>query len=78
MKFDSSRDIHTKLYEAAKTFLNESQRSAVEEILIRHLSGGVSAGEVSGSVTRELRKLRDDHGISHFEYEKVMEFLLRE
>lgn len=79
MRFDSSRQMHEELYTELGSILNEKQRQAIEAILREHLSGGgVSHDEVNGSIRRELRALHADHTIGQFEYDRLMEFLLKE
>lgn len=79
MKFSTSKQMHEDLYAALGKILNEKQRAAVEAILREHLGGGgVSGDEIRGSIRKEMRALRDDHVIGHFEYERLMEFLEKE
>lgn len=79
MKFETSKQLHKAMYAELKSFLTESQRVKVEEILREHLSGGgISKDEIRGSIRKELRQLRDAHEISDFELNRIMSFLEKE
>ena len=80
--FQKRQDIHAWLYKRTASFLKETQRKRVEELLSRELDqGAVTAEEVSRLIRRDLRALRDERVLSAFEYQNLvtaLEELLRE
>ncbi len=71
--FGNRREIHQWLYAKFLSLLDERQRAAVEEAIAGELDAGeVTTAEVEYALTRALRRLRDDHTISVFEYEKLI------